>query len=68
VSYYKYKPQAVLEMKSNKPYYNRSIITDKAVEANRPNMMLWDKEKWNVFIIDVAVPNTHYIIKTIAEK
>jgi len=55
-------------MKRYKPYYARSILTDKALEVNKPDMVLWDIEKIKVFIIDVAVPNTHDIMENIAGK
>ena len=35
--YYRYTPANVLENDNFKLYWNRSIITDKTIPANRPN-------------------------------
>lgn len=66
--YYKYKPSPVLESASFTLYYDRSIITDRAVHNNRPDIVLLSKFGKKAYLIDIAVPNTHNIEKTIAEK
>jgi hypothetical protein len=57
--YYKYTPANVLENDYFKPYRNRSIITDKMIPANRPDITYTNKKTKNTFLIDIAVPNTH---------
>ncbi|KAL0882135.1 hypothetical protein ABMA27_000695 [Loxostege sticticalis] len=56
--YYQYTPKPVLESSSHK-------IT---VHNNRPDITLIDKQNKLVYMIDVAVPNTHNLHKTITEK
>lgn len=66
--YYKYKPEPVLENAEYKLYYDRSIITDRTVHENRPDIVLQNKTSKETYIIDVAVPNTNNVNNTIAEK
>jgi hypothetical protein len=58
----------VLESDNFKPYWNRSIITDKTIPFNRPDITLTNKKTKNAFLIDIAIPNTHNLAKTITEK
>jgi hypothetical protein len=58
----------VLENDNFKLYWNRSIITDKTVPSNRPDITLTKKKTKNTFLIDIAIPNTHNLAKTITEK
>jgi len=51
--YYKNTPANVLENENFKLYWNRSILMDKTIHFNRP---------------DIAVPNTHNLAKTITDK
>jgi hypothetical protein len=66
-AYYRYKPANVLE-NNFKLYWNRSIITDKTIPFNRPDITLTNKKTKNTFLIDIAIPNTHNLAKTITEK
>ncbi|KAL0838863.1 hypothetical protein ABMA28_016889 [Loxostege sticticalis] len=56
--YYQYTPKAVLE----------TILTDKTIYCNRPDITLLDKTHKIAYLIDVAVPNTHNIKKAITDK
>jgi hypothetical protein len=58
----------VLENDNFKLYWNRSIITDKTIPSNRPDVTLTKKKTNNTFLIDIAIPNTHNLAKTITEK
>jgi 23S rRNA pseudoU1915 N3-methylase RlmH len=58
----------VLENDNFKLYWNRSIITDKTIPSNRPDITLTNKKTKNTFLIDIAIPNTHNLAKTITEK
>uniref|UniRef100_A0A2H1W504 SFRICE_021545 n=1 Tax=Spodoptera frugiperda TaxID=7108 RepID=A0A2H1W504_SPOFR len=65
--YYKYKPQAVLENERFKLYWDRTI-TDKTIYNNRPDITMLDKQKKLVYIIDIAICNTHNLTNTHSEK
>jgi hypothetical protein len=49
IPYYTHKPANVLENDNFKLYWNRSIITDKAIPANRPDITLTNKKKDHLF-------------------
>jgi hypothetical protein len=66
--HYKYTPANVLENDNSKLYRNRSILTDKTVPFNRPDITFMNKKAKNTFLIDIAVPNTHNLTQTIADK
>jgi hypothetical protein len=66
--YYKYTPANVLENNNFKLYWNLSIITDKTIPSNRPDITLMNTTTQNTFLIDIAVPNTHNLAKIIIEK
>ena len=53
---------------NNKLYCNRSILTDKTIPFNRPDITFMDKKTKNTFLIDIAVPKTHNLTKTITDK
>jgi hypothetical protein len=63
--YYKYTPATVLDNNNFKLYWNRSIITDKTIPSNRPDITFMNKKIKNTFLIDTAVPNTHNLAKII---
>jgi len=66
--YYKYTPANVLENENFKLYWNRSILTDKTVPFIRPDITFMNKKTKNTSLIDIAVPNTHNLAKTINDK
>jgi len=66
--YYKYTPANVLENENFKLYWNRSTLTDKTIPFNRPDITFMDKKTNNTYLIDIAVPNTHNLAKTITDK
>ena len=66
--YYKYTPASVLENENLQLYWDRSILTDKTMPFNRPDINFMNKKTKNTFLIDIAVPNTHNLAKTIADK
>jgi hypothetical protein len=68
VPYYKYSPSSVLENNTHKLYFDRAILTDRTIHFNRPDITLTDKVNKITYLIDIAVPNTHNLQKTIAEK
>jgi hypothetical protein len=58
----------VPENVSFKLYWNRSILTDKTIPFNRPDITFINKKTKNTFLIDIAVQNTHNLAKTITDK
>lgn len=68
IPYYKYKPETILENRNHKIYWDRTIITDKTIHYNRPDITLHDKTNKTVYLIDIAIPNSHNIQTTISEK
>jgi hypothetical protein len=66
--YYRYKPANVLENDTFKLYWNRSIITDNTIPSSRPDITLTNGKTKNTFLIDIAIPNTHNLAKTITGK
>jgi len=65
---YKYTPTNVLENENFTLYWNRSILTDKTIPFNRPDITFMNKKTKSTFLIDITVPNTHNLAKTIADK
>ena len=66
--YYKHTPASVLENENFKLYWNRSILTDKTIPFNPPDVTFMNEKTKNTFLIDIAVPNTHNLAKTISDK
>ncbi|XP_030760434.1 uncharacterized protein LOC115885612 [Sitophilus oryzae] len=66
--YYKYTPQAVVENDNWKIYWDTSIITDKEITHNKPDILLIDKKQKIAQLIDIAVPLDDNLGKTYAEK
>ena len=59
--YYKYTPANVLENENIKLYWNCSILTDKTISSNRPDITFMNKKTKNTFLIDIAVPKKNVI-------
>jgi hypothetical protein len=49
-------------------YWNRSILTNKTISFNVPDITFINKKTKNTFLIDIAVPNTHNLAKTVIDK
>ena len=58
----------LIDDKSPHYKYNRSILTDNTIPFNRPDITFMNKKTKNTFSIDIAVPNTHNLAKTITDK
>jgi len=56
--YCRYTPANVLKNDKFKLYWNRSIITDKTIPANRPDITFTNKKTKTTYLIDTAVPKT----------
>ena len=59
--HYKYTPANVLENENFKLYWNHSILTDKTIPFNGPDITFMNKKTKNTFSIDIAVHNKHII-------
>lgn len=68
IPYYKYNPTAVIENDEYRIYWDRPLITDQSVRANRPDIVLLNKRCKTAELIDVAVPLNANLQKTYAEK
>jgi hypothetical protein len=66
--YYKYIPANALENDNFKLYWNHRILTDKTIPFNRPDVTFINKKIKNTFLIDITIPNTHNLAKTITDK
>ena len=66
--YYKYTPVNILENDNFKMYWNGSLITDKTIYSNRPDITLVNKKKNATCLIDIAVPNTPNLAITLTDK
>ena len=60
---YKHTPANVLGNENFKLCWNRSVLMDKTNPFNRPHITIM-----KTFLIDIAVPNTHNLAKTITDK
>jgi hypothetical protein len=55
LTYYKCKPEQVLSNDKAKFLWDTAIITDRSVEVNRPDLVLFDKMAETI-IVDIAKP------------
>ena len=66
--WYNYEPPRVLENEKIKLLWDFSIQTDKTVNANKPDIIIINKQQQETTIIDIAVPNDNNIMKKRSEK
>jgi hypothetical protein len=66
--YYQYTPANVLENDNLKLYWNLSIITDKTIPSNRPDITFMNKTTKNTLLIDIAVSNAHNLARILTAK
>jgi hypothetical protein len=57
-----------VENDSAKPYWDKQITSDKTLEYNKPDIVLIDRKTNKGIIIDIAVPDSENIQKTISTK
>jgi hypothetical protein len=65
---YKYEKQIVLENDNYKLYWDRTLLMDKTILFNQPDITLADKTNKEAAFIDIAIPLTHNLKATITEK
>lgn len=66
--YYRYTPESVLENNEIKLYWDRTILTDKTIACNRPDITLIEKNTKHTYLIDIAIPNDSNVILKEEEK
>lgn len=66
--YYEYRLQELEENEHHKVYWNTQIQTDRSVVHNKPDIVWIDKNEKKAYLIDVAVPLDHNVVKTAKEK
>ncbi|XP_044760844.1 uncharacterized protein LOC123318291 [Coccinella septempunctata] len=63
-----YSPEGVLENESYKLYWDTTIVTERPVANNRPDIVLFKKESKICYIIDITVPSDDNISRAYTEK
>jgi hypothetical protein len=66
--YYKCKPEQVLSNDKAELLWDTPIVTDRSVEDNRPDLILFDKKAETAIIVDIAIPMDDSLETTISEK
>ena len=66
VPYYRYVPDPVLENGNITLYWDRSIITDRTIVANKSDIVVVDRLERRAMIVDITVPHDENLVK--AEK
>jgi hypothetical protein len=65
---FKYEPDAALENTRYRIMWDCSVITDKTIPANRPDITVTDCVNKYTYLIDIDVPETTNLEKTYREK
>jgi len=68
LTYYGHEPQVSLENDNYKLNWDRTLLIDKAVPFNRPGITLVNAIKKAAAFIGIAIPLTHNLQATTAEK
>jgi hypothetical protein len=66
--HYNYKPESCLENDNYKLYFDRTVLTDIHIKHNRPDIIILNKQQKQVYLLDIAVPNSHNITQTYNTK
>ncbi|KAG6455661.1 hypothetical protein O3G_MSEX009336 [Manduca sexta] len=68
VPYYQYIPQPVLENDHATLYWDRSIITDRTIVANKPDIVIVDRLSRRAILVDVTIPHDDNLVKAEKDK
>ena len=68
VPYYRYMPESVLENGHVTLYWDRSIITDRTVVANKPDIVVIDRSERRAIIVDITIPHDENLVKAEKDK
>ncbi len=66
--YYEYEPKVITEEGDYKVYGDRTIRTDKEEIHNKPDIIVYNKMKKKVRLIDIAIPLSANMKNTYNEK
>lgn len=66
--WYKHKPESVVRNDRYTVLYNEQVHTDRMISANKPDIIIKDKQNKQCQLIDVAIPADHNLIQKEAEK
>ena len=67
-SWLKHKPLPTVMKGQITVYWYLPILTDKMVNFNKPDIVVWDAENQNAQLIDMSVPQDYNIVKVAAGK
>ena len=65
--YHKYEPQSIVENSNYKLYRDRSILTDRNIQSNRPDIIILDSTIKEAHLIEISIPNCNNVHSTITE-
>lgn len=68
VPYWQYQPKSVLDNRTHQLYWDRSVLTDRPIPHNRPDIILVERANGTTWLLDIGVPNTHNIKGYFEEK
>ena len=66
--WYEHQPEGVVENEKCKILWDMTIQSDHVIEARRPDIVVVDKEKKKVIIVDIASPWDHRLYEKEGEK
>jgi hypothetical protein len=66
--HYSYTPESCLENDNYKLYFDRKVLTDIHIKHKRPDIIILNKQQKPAYLLDIAVPNAHYITQTFNTK
>ena len=66
--WYEHKPEKVVEHNNITIMYDLAIQTDRAIGANRPDIVYYNKKDRQCLLIDVAIPDDINISTKLVEK
>ncbi|XP_044759165.1 uncharacterized protein LOC123316918 [Coccinella septempunctata] len=63
-----YKPKTLLENERYKLYWDVTLVTDRGVAHNRPDVALFDKQEQTCLLLDFTVPADDNLARAYSEK
>ena len=66
--WYEHEPQTVTERDNMTTLWDLSIHTDREIRANRPDIVIKDKQEKSCLLIDMSIPTEKNISGKVTEK
>ena len=66
--YWEYKPDKIIRNARVEILWDRTLHTYKTVAHNRPDIVVKDRGEKKAYLIDIAIPNQHNMMRTIQHK